>query len=1388
MSYGPIDTPESAAEQLKRKEFYSLRAEAVKPSYRDVPDPFAGKYLKMHSAQLFAKNLMNPNTPYKRIHLTHATGCHPAGTFVLLHHGEARAVEDIGRGDLLMGDDGTPRRVLATLQGRQRMYAIRAAIGGVCAGMTDAFSCNKDHILTVAPMCATSSTGSLRAVSLRSNLLHAALVDISLREYLRNTYKYTNYGLVRRRGDALEGPFPFAVTRLDVDTYYGFELDGNRRYVLANGFVTHNTGKTLASVAIAMEFIKLYRQIYEQQAMQDPSARRNWYELEISTPNVFVLGFGGPKAAFIRELLQYPEFGFISVDEKTELYRLRRLAEVGLPADIKNYKDFYAMIKRRITTKSKGGFIKFYGYDEFVNRIFISDSVKLVDLEAQAIKSAKDAKDGEGAKTVEDLIKEHIAAGTIQVNPALLASFKDSLVICDEIHNTYNTNMKNNRGVAIQYVLDNVDSVRFVSLSATPLNNSPAECVDLINYLVPKEEKLARRDLFANGGRKLLPGALERIGRATLGKISFWQDSDIKYYPQSIYVGESIVLKSATERMSAGQELPYLKFTPCPMSEEHQAAYIQHAATVGAPHSVSADGYAIYDMIYPSPASNGGIYRASEIGKIYTAPQEWRDKMNIIANRNPNSLGGPWLERQSLDRWSTKLATMWDTIRDIVARAAGNPEQTEKVMIYHNRIESSGVMQIAEVLRANGCVDEHSEPVDMTRCVVCFKTRADHGDSVGSTVGSAHKHDFVPMRFIMAHSNIDNATIAASLEKYNAPMNAHGHHYMILLGSKKIKESYDFKDIQNLIIMSTPTNIPTMMQIFGRCIRKGSHNALPPESRRVFIHILVSTINPAYPAPDATSPELYRYAEKLCDYLEIQKIERTMNSGAIDADIHRGTTMSRDLMETYFPGKGLGPRDSTAGLEPVPKLGNLYFDPAIVVAEIQPGDVKLSTFNSGGHNEGEIRQLMFLIKKCFLDAPVWTYETLWCAVRRPPIGVENNPVLFSEHNFIIALHGLIEQRPEILSYAKTREMTEARLISRMLDPADRYIMRGGVNHRIAHVGKYYILSPVVARADTPINARIAEYYEKARDKERIMIKELTEPNLAMVVDIDACYRAAMADMGRVVDLGLYVEKSKQLSNYQALRDEFLARRAAVDPRAFLSHYPESFAIRFCEEMIADGWASANDHPRWAWDKSGEEPTAGIKSVIELLDSLRVLVWTDEVAKYKDVAKHFTATVLGGQRQVVGFMVSRAVRLYHPDKGEWFDVSKLALNRQVDFRENDIIVGYFESVEDKMRFKLRKPKHKILREVKPETAKTVRAGDLRLIEYGIVCTTKSKHELRHIAADLGISSSTMGKAELKKVGLCRTIMNRLLDKEAKERRADTRGKWVYGWWDELPPLA
>lgn len=82
--------------------------------------------------------------------------CLGLGTKVLLHNGDLKAVEDVVRGDLLMGPDSTPREVLSTTRGVGPLFEIVPLRG-------QPWVCNDAHILTLVH----SKTGEIFDVPLR---------------------------------------------------------------------------------------------------------------------------------------------------------------------------------------------------------------------------------------------------------------------------------------------------------------------------------------------------------------------------------------------------------------------------------------------------------------------------------------------------------------------------------------------------------------------------------------------------------------------------------------------------------------------------------------------------------------------------------------------------------------------------------------------------------------------------------------------------------------------------------------------------------------------------------------------------------------------------------------------------------------------------------------------------------------------------------------------------------------------------------------------------------------------------------------------------------------------------------------------------------------------
>lgn len=97
--------------------------------------------------------------------------CLKEGTLVLCHNGDKKPVEQIVVGDILMGNDSTPRHVLSICQGQEKMYDIVTNDG-------KSWGCNESHILSL--LYRDSRNTIINGRKYRSG----DVVNISVRDYL----------------------------------------------------------------------------------------------------------------------------------------------------------------------------------------------------------------------------------------------------------------------------------------------------------------------------------------------------------------------------------------------------------------------------------------------------------------------------------------------------------------------------------------------------------------------------------------------------------------------------------------------------------------------------------------------------------------------------------------------------------------------------------------------------------------------------------------------------------------------------------------------------------------------------------------------------------------------------------------------------------------------------------------------------------------------------------------------------------------------------------------------------------------------------------------------------------------------------------------------------
>lgn len=138
--------------------------------------------------------------------------CLGKGTLVLMYDGTIKPAERIVVGDLLMGDDSTPRKVLATNKGKEQLFKIQQNWRG-----KDSYVVNKSHILSLKQRTTRKEY---------KNFTKGDTFDMSLSDYLKKPKSFKNNFCGYKVGVS----FPERPVKLD-PYFLGVWLgDGRRNY------------------------------------------------------------------------------------------------------------------------------------------------------------------------------------------------------------------------------------------------------------------------------------------------------------------------------------------------------------------------------------------------------------------------------------------------------------------------------------------------------------------------------------------------------------------------------------------------------------------------------------------------------------------------------------------------------------------------------------------------------------------------------------------------------------------------------------------------------------------------------------------------------------------------------------------------------------------------------------------------------------------------------------------------------------------------------------------------------------------------------------------------------------------------------------------------------
>jgi len=114
--------------------------------------------------------------------------CHGKGTRILMYDGSIKNVEDVKVGDLLMGNDSTPRKVLSLARGREELFKVHTDNGY--------YTANRSHILSIKNTQKKTISG----------VKYGEYLNISIHEYLQLS-KDAKRRLRGYRAELIEFPY-----------------------------------------------------------------------------------------------------------------------------------------------------------------------------------------------------------------------------------------------------------------------------------------------------------------------------------------------------------------------------------------------------------------------------------------------------------------------------------------------------------------------------------------------------------------------------------------------------------------------------------------------------------------------------------------------------------------------------------------------------------------------------------------------------------------------------------------------------------------------------------------------------------------------------------------------------------------------------------------------------------------------------------------------------------------------------------------------------------------------------------------------------------------------------------------------------------------------------
>lgn len=402
--------------------------------------------------------------------------------------------------------------------------------------------------------------------------------------------------------------------------------------------------------------------------------------------------------------------------------------------------------------------------------------------------------------------------------------YSNRVIIVDEAHNLKSKDIKEDveiklkRYEAMKIILKYSNNVKLILLSATPMNHSSIEIVDILNLLLVNDNfaEIKVSDIF-DKKQKITDEGKKRLEHLFKGYVSYVRPENPytfakRLYPNSISAQGYIKKKFNLKDEIFGKHLKSteINLMLCEMGEDQKREYLNYL-----------DG------------SKRDTQTLIQYGLIGHEEMTSLDSSGIKRKTSVKNIPFENFKGDKLKSMSSKYFKLLENLT--------NDDAPKGPVFIFSRYYETGILAIACMLIANGFkLSKITSNKYKTNTLFGTLSKFKYKRKIKE---KQEKNTNDKGTFTFLSGADDEKTRNDIIELFKDPSNKDGSKLRILIGTDVLKEGVSFYRIRQIHILEPWYNRPKLEQIIGRGLRHCSHKDLPVEDRNVSIYHYASTLS-----------------------------------------------------------------------------------------------------------------------------------------------------------------------------------------------------------------------------------------------------------------------------------------------------------------------------------------------------------------------------------------------------------------------------------------------------------------------------------------------------------------------------------------------------------------